>query len=637
MEELISVIIPVYNVEPYLRRCLDSVLAQTYKNLEIIVIDDGSPDYSGMICDQYAEKDDRIKVIHQANGGLCAARNAGMRAATGRYIGFVDSDDWIAPEMYEELYRCMKEKNADIVSCSYFRVKPGRNTYARCDGEVYVYNRKQAMKELLGNFTIRTTFWNKLFRREMFDGLQFPEGRTYEGAILMHKVYANVETAVHLARPYYYYFDNATSIINTRNLVNGLSYVEAHIDRYYEVIADFPELRIPLMTEAIKAIRSMSFVCSHITKHEIEENHLIFEKMQKFIRDNIHCINSEIGLGHAQRKEVKRLAKITPIGFRQARNTVRIQARKMSLIKLFSIKKKVPIIEKPGVVLEEGSEEYRKLRKIQQCEVEIMDEFVRICDKYGLKYYLYGGTLLGAVRHKGFIPWDDDMDIVMPRKDFEKFRKYSKRELSDEYYYQTCFTDKEFPMLFAKLRKKNTYVCEEKWIDKDMEQGIFIDILPLDYFPDSTRWGNLVLHGVSFLHQAAAFENCKSGSVIAHLLFRILKILPCRITYWLRDWLLKFSNRFSHKNNICSFGSHYMPMIQRVLKAEWFGEGQMMEFEGKMYRVPSMWESYLLHLFGKNYMKLPPVDDRRCHLNLYQTIVDPEEYKRVKASKAEVK
>ncbi len=633
MGDLISIIIPVYNVEPYLRRCLDSVLAQTYNDIEVIVVDDGSPDYSGMICDEYAKKDKRIKVIHQKNGGLCAARNAGMKIATGKFIGFVDSDDWVSPQMYETLHQNIIQYQADIVSCSYFRVKPEHDTVSRCDGEIHVYNKRQAMKQIISQFNVRTTFWNKLFRVEMFHGLQFPEGRTYEGAILMHKVFAKAEKVVHVGRPYYYYFDNAISIINTRSVRNGASYVEAHIDRYYELIPEYPELKVALVTEAVKAIRSLSYVCADISDQEYQEYRSVFDKMSKFIRDNQNCINREIGLGSSERKEVLYLSQASKSGFRKARRRVRLQSRKMAFIRLISITKKVPVIEKPGVVLEENSEEYHKLRQIQKCEVEILNEVVRICDKYELKYYLYGGTLLGAVRHKGFIPWDDDMDIVMPRTDFEKFRKYCKRELSDKYYYQTCFTDKEFPMLFAKLRKKDTYVCEDKWKDKNMEQGIFIDIMPLDYFPDSIRWGNLALHGVSFLHQAAAFENCKSGSIAAHILFRILKILPNKVTYLLRDWLLKITNKFSHKTNICSFGSHYMPMIRRVLKTDWFGEGLMMEFEGNMYRVPSKWESYLIHLFGKNYMKLPPVKERVCHLNLHETILDPKQYQAWKASR----
>ena len=111
MEKLVSVIVAVYNIEEYLPRCVDSILAQTYRNLEIILVDDGSKDQSGSICDSYAEKDRRIKVIHKKNGGLSDARNAGMDAATGEYIGFVDGDDWIEPDMYRAMYfACEKEK-----------------------------------------------------------------------------------------------------------------------------------------------------------------------------------------------------------------------------------------------------------------------------------------------------------------------------------------------------------------------------------------------------------------------------------------------------------------------------------------------------------------------------------------------
>ena len=121
MEKTISVIVPIYNVEKYLDRCLKSIINQTYKNLEIILIDDGSPDNCGTICDEYAKKDNRIKVVHKDNGGLVKARNTGLDIATGEYISFIDPDDWIELNMYEEMIKIADETNTDIVRCGYYR------------------------------------------------------------------------------------------------------------------------------------------------------------------------------------------------------------------------------------------------------------------------------------------------------------------------------------------------------------------------------------------------------------------------------------------------------------------------------------------------------------------------------------
>ena len=121
-EPKISVIVPVYKVEPYLRKCLDSIVNQTYRNLEIILVDDGSPDNCGAICDEYAAGDGRIRVIHQENGGVSSARNAGLSAVTGEWVGWVDSDDWIEPDMYEYLLKNALEQNADIAVCSHYEV-----------------------------------------------------------------------------------------------------------------------------------------------------------------------------------------------------------------------------------------------------------------------------------------------------------------------------------------------------------------------------------------------------------------------------------------------------------------------------------------------------------------------------------
>ena len=128
-EKLVSVIIPAYNIEDYIGRCLDSIISQTYKNLEIIVVDDGSRDYTGEILDNYAKKDRRIKVIHKENGGVSSARNKGIEAAEGDYIGFIDGDDLIEPGMYKTLVDLLEEENADIAHCGYQMVFPDRVDY----------------------------------------------------------------------------------------------------------------------------------------------------------------------------------------------------------------------------------------------------------------------------------------------------------------------------------------------------------------------------------------------------------------------------------------------------------------------------------------------------------------------------
>lgn len=173
-EELISVVIPVYNVAPYLRECLDTVIRQTYKNLDIVIVDDGSTDGGGAICDEYAKMDGRIKVIHQTNQGLVAARKAGAKAAAGTYIGFVDSDDWIDLDMYENLIAIMRRADAELVSCGrYIEDKNGADilhdligegTYSPLTSEYFcrhmIYNEEE---DLWG---VTPNFWNKLFIRE---------------------------------------------------------------------------------------------------------------------------------------------------------------------------------------------------------------------------------------------------------------------------------------------------------------------------------------------------------------------------------------------------------------------------------------------------------------------------------------
>ncbi|MDR3346595.1 MAG: glycosyltransferase, partial [Campylobacteraceae bacterium] len=198
---LISVIVPVYKVEQYLAACLNSIVNQTYKNLEIILVDDGSPDNCGKICDEYAQKDSRIVVLHQPNGGVSRARNAGLDIAKGEYIAFVDSDDYIALDMYEELMSIAQKQSADVAICGIYVIKK--------DGmEIF----KKTLEGLDTNgikyqFLINSypSFpWGRLYKTKLFQGVRFPVGLIcYEDMFVMPKILSNADKIVFAPKPYY--------------------------------------------------------------------------------------------------------------------------------------------------------------------------------------------------------------------------------------------------------------------------------------------------------------------------------------------------------------------------------------------------------------------------------------------------
>ena len=227
---LLSIIVPVYDVERYLPKCIGSILAQTFTDFELILVEDGSPDNCPALCDAAAEKDARIRVIHQKNGGLSAARNAGLDAARGEWIGFVDSDDYIAPEMYEALYKAVQSTGADLALCDYAEVD---ETGALCP-PMHISLAEQVFtgRELLKNATdtMIQPAWNKLYRRAIFAQLRYPEGKLNEDLFLIPEVCLQIQKAVVVPKALYYYVQRGGSIMNgweaesdAAQLLNGLS------------------------------------------------------------------------------------------------------------------------------------------------------------------------------------------------------------------------------------------------------------------------------------------------------------------------------------------------------------------------------------------------------------------------------
>lgn len=179
MDEKISIIVPVYNVEGYLEECINSLIHQTYLNIDIILIDDGSSDSSGEICDKYKKIDNRIQVVHKKNGGVSSARNAGLSLVNTKYISFVDPDDYVSEQFIEKLYNSLIENSADIAVCNFFTIK-GKNIFEEKEIRDKNLNQEEALRLLVKDEIMSSYLWNKLFKRELFNNLQFDIGYRYE-------------------------------------------------------------------------------------------------------------------------------------------------------------------------------------------------------------------------------------------------------------------------------------------------------------------------------------------------------------------------------------------------------------------------------------------------------------------------
>jgi len=243
---VISIIVPVYNVEKYLDYCVESIVNQTYKKLEIILVDDGSNDNSPEKCDLWAEKDSRIKVIHKNNGGVSSARNAGLDVACGEYIGFVDSDDYIDKDMYLCLLNEISKSNAKIACCQSVTVSDQSKDF--CEPiksyDVVCLNSTETIEEIFA-FKMGTSVWRRLFHRSLFEELRFPVGEINEEFPLIVPLSVRADTTVYVKRALYYYRDRSDSITGTLHLsLNTLRCVNKNLALIEKQLSDYNFLHI---------------------------------------------------------------------------------------------------------------------------------------------------------------------------------------------------------------------------------------------------------------------------------------------------------------------------------------------------------------------------------------------------------
>lgn len=309
--DLISVIVPVYKVEKYLEKCIESIIKQTHTNLQIILVNDGSPDNCGKICDEYAKKDSRIEVIHKINGGLSDARNVGINRANGRYIGFVDSDDYVKEDMYEKLINLIKEYDADISICNLYDVIDGKEYVRNKDNGIHEYSRIDILKEILLDKNIQSYAWNKLYKKELFDEIKYPIRKKYEDIGTTFYVFEKCNKIVVTSEPEYYYLKRSDSLVNNVTESTILDYTEIIIQRYLYTKENIKELKkynnyylAKTLITAHNDIELLGSISEKMQEKYKELYNLVYNIMKNDREDIEELFNAE------QKKAIKNLIKI---------------------------------------------------------------------------------------------------------------------------------------------------------------------------------------------------------------------------------------------------------------------------------------------------------------------------------------
>ncbi|MFJ7728164.1 glycosyltransferase family 2 protein [Neobacillus sp. NPDC097160] len=292
----ISVVVPIFKVEKYLNRCVDSIINQTYSNLEIILVDDGSPDACGMIAEEYAVSDDRIKVFHKKNGGLSDARNFGIQYVTGEFILFVDSDDWLEKTMIEKMINISLSYNADVVQSAFYYAYEDYllfdNRYYQKDDPPIVLDNISLMTELVVNERVKNFAWGKLYKTEIIKGIPFKKGVLFEDVFWAHQVIQRVNIYVILNQPLCFYFQRGDSIVSSYNpknldIIKGLKERQCFIEEFYKGLSD----------ESYKVLLKTMLIHYNLLLINRKEDKIgLYKKeIRVYIKENHHKFEKSVG------------------------------------------------------------------------------------------------------------------------------------------------------------------------------------------------------------------------------------------------------------------------------------------------------------------------------------------------------
>lgn len=308
MEELVTVVIPVYKVEKYIDKCIESILNQTYSNLEIILVDDGSPDNCGKICDNYIEKDVRIKVVHKENGGLSDARNAGIDIANGKYITFVDSDDYIDSEYVELLYKTIKKDKSDMAISSHKVIYENGTILKKATEEESILKPKEVLKRILYDDGIDLSAWAKLYKIELFEEIRYPKGRLFEDAATTYKLVDKCKKISIISKSTYNYIIRRNSITNVNFSEKKMDLIISTEEMCSYIKKKYPDLEmaanrrlmyayLSTLTQLIKSNKKNEKVEKKLYGYIKQNSKMILRDKNVPKRDKVAIISTKFGLG----------------------------------------------------------------------------------------------------------------------------------------------------------------------------------------------------------------------------------------------------------------------------------------------------------------------------------------------------
>lgn len=443
----LSIIVPVYNVEKYLPKCLESLIKQTLNDIEIICVNDGSMDNSLAILKEFASRDSRIRIIDNQHQGVAKTRNTGIEQSTGEYIGFVDSDDYIDIDFFEKLYNSATKSNSDIAIASILKHKNFFNIYnAKYTKEETAITIQDKIKLCEDKKHFFFYAWNKIYHSGFIkkNNIKFSEGQIYEDVMFAIKAlyYSNKIISVYGTK--YHYIEHENSLTKYKDKTGEKEH------------------------DLIKAYSELQEFCN-------SKNIEISERLNYYTKENFGFILNLYKGKYQSKIQLFNIFTIATISnYSETRNLITILGFKIKIAKREIAKERQENVfyqyKKDKIDITKVPPAQGLLRDIQLANLALLKELAYVCEKNNFKYILDAGTLLGAVRHSRFIPWDDDIDILMFREDYEKIVSAFKNTTRNSDIYAEYHRDKDTnSQYFIKIKHKK---CP----------FLGVDIFPLDTY-----------------------------------------------------------------------------------------------------------------------------------------------------------